>query len=80
MKKKPTLEERIKSEVAKQIPKVDVGMAVAIPSTTQEKMRAICELSSAINQLAKALNSTNVEVRIENCNFQNQEIGLNIGQ
>ena len=74
----PTMSELVASEVAKQIPKVDVGVAVAIPSTIESKMQAICNIAEALKQLAIALNSSNVHVNIEDCHFQNTGMGISI--
>lgn len=74
----PTIAEQVAAEVARQMPKAQIGLAVAMPNTTEKKMQAICELSSAINSLARALNSTNVEVQIENCEFANLNTGVHL--
>jgi len=66
-----SVEELVKAEVERQIPKVETGLAVAMPNTVDEKMAAICHLSNAVQELARALASTNVHVRIEDCHFQN---------
>lgn len=55
-------------EIKKSLPVVDKGIAVAIPSTSQEKMMAIAHLCQAIQSLAQALSSTNVDVRVQGCN------------
>lgn len=68
-KKTPTLHDKIKAEVAAQMPQIETGIAVAMPNTTELKMQAIRDLSRAVSDLAKALASTNVNVRIENCNI-----------
>ena len=40
-----------------------------LPNTISEKMTAIVELSKAINSIADALKSTNVNLDIKNCTF-----------
>lgn len=80
VEKRPTIAEQVKAEVAKQMPKVETGVVIATPNTTEEKLRAICDLSAAVSNLSKALASTNVSVRVEGCNFQNHNIGLKIGE
>lgn len=42
-------------------------IVVAIPSTTESKMRAIVALCQAVSDLARTLNSTNVDVAIKDC-------------
>lgn len=75
-KPRKSISDQVAEEVAKQIPKVETGMAVAMPNTVEEKMRAICDLASAVSSLAEAVASTNVNIRVENCSFQNHETGL----
>ena len=45
-------------------------VTVAIPNTTAQKMQAIVSTARAIEELAKAINGTNVSVEISNCNFE----------
>ena len=78
--KKLSIEEQVKQEVARQIPKVKTGMAIAIPNTVEQKMNAIRDLSRAVLNLSQALNSTHVNVRVENCHFQNHECGIRINE
>lgn len=49
-----------KSKLKPQEPKEAIN--IAIPNTSQKKMEAIVNLSVAISSLAKALESTNVQV------------------
>lgn len=70
--------EMVRSEVAEQVPKVETGIAVAVPSITEEKMQAIVELCHAVSSLAKSLESANVDVTISNCNLQNHQTGIRI--
>ena len=48
-----------------------------LPNTISEKMTAIVELSKAINSIAEALKSTNVNLDIKNCTFS-EGIDLNL--
>jgi hypothetical protein len=41
------------------------GINVAIPNTTEEKMRAICDVASAVRDVARALVSVSTTVHIE---------------
>lgn len=54
------------------------AITVAIPNTTVEKMKAITSLASAIESLARTLESTNVNVRIENNSIEGCTTGINI--
>ena len=76
---KKTLTDQIAEEVAKQMPKVDVGVAVAVPSTVKEKMEAVVHLSKAISDLARTLNTTNLRVDVRDCTFNNTNRGLFVG-
>ena len=44
-------------------------IAVCVPSTKKEKMEAIVALSHAVEELAKALNSTHLVANIQNCSI-----------
>ena len=57
--------------------KKDPPVNLILPSTTQDKMEAIVELSKAVNNLSKALISTNVEVTIAN-NVVTGDGGINV--
>lgn len=48
-----------------------IGVAVAIPNTIEEKMKAIVNLSEAIEAI-------NVEVKISDCMISGVETGINI--
>ena len=56
----------------------EIGIAVAIPNTSEEKMKAIVNLSEAIVALAKALSSINTEINISNCTINNSETGIKV--
>lgn len=58
-------------EVGKYLPHQTTGVNVAIPSTSVEKMRAICGLVEAVRVLAHELGTTNVEVHIRNNSIHN---------
>lgn len=66
----------IEKEVEARVPKVEKGLAVAMPNTTRQKMDAICELSRAVSELATALNSVHTRVEVSHCNFQNHTYGI----
>lgn len=53
---------------------------VAIPNTTEKKMEAISRLSEAMVELAKALNSTNVQCSIMNNSVTTvpNSVGINV--
>jgi len=53
-----------------------IGVNVAIPSTVEEKMKAIVNLSKAVEHLAAALVSTNVKVDIGNNVIDDCDIGI----
>jgi hypothetical protein len=74
--KTPDLKKLVKEEVEAQIPKIDTGMVVALPNTTAEKMKAISDLAASIKSLAKSIESTNVELNIRDCNFQNHNTAI----
>lgn len=44
-------------------------IAVCVPSTKKEKMEAIVALSHAVEELAKALNSTHLVANLNGCNI-----------
>jgi len=56
----------------------DTGITVAIPNTTEQKLEAILELSKAINSLAQALTSVNVQVDIKNCTINSCKTGIKV--
>ena len=51
---------------------------VALPNTTESKMQAISNLSIAVLELSKALNSVNVLVSVCNNVISGTETGINI--
>jgi len=51
---------------------------IAIPNTTREKMAAIVELSKAIEKVASALVSVQVDVTVSNNHISNADSGVNI--
>ncbi len=53
-------------------------VVVSIPSTKAEKMEAIVNLSRAVCELSKALNSTHVVVNLSNMEINNAETGVKI--
>ncbi len=81
MKKPIRMQDQIAAEIKKQIdslPKIDAGINVAMPNTTKEKMQAICSLASAVQSLARALNSIHTDVTISNNTISNAEIGIRV--
>ena len=54
-------------------------VVVAIPNTTQQKMEAILALARSNESLARALESVNVNVRLEHLNISNTHTGVRIG-
>lgn len=53
---------------------------VKLPETLKEKVAAIQNLSGAIYELAKALNSIHADVSISNCHIQSSGAGIKIGE
>lgn len=53
-------------------------IVVVTPSTIKEKMDAIVHLSSAIQELSKAINSTNVNIDISSVYQENCKTGIKI--
>jgi hypothetical protein len=72
------LEQEIREEVARQLPKAEVGAVVQVPSIMKEKMQAICDCAEAVRQLSNAIEKVNHPVRIESCHFQNCEMGMTV--
>ncbi len=56
----------------------DPPVNVAIPNTSKEKMQAIVALCNAIEDMARTLNSTNVEVKVSNNTISSAKVGINI--
>jgi len=53
------------------------GVIVTLPNTTPDKMRAIATLSEAVKSLAKALESTNVDITVQGCHIEGVQTGIN---
>lgn len=53
-------------------------VVVAVPNTTELKMRAILNVSDAILEVAKALNGVNVKVNISSCNFTDTKTAIKV--
>lgn len=51
---------------------------VAIPNTTELKMKAILAAAQAVENVSKALISVNTRVEVSNCDIRNSDIGINI--
>jgi len=51
---------------------------VALPNTTEEKMKAIVSLSKAVENISKALISVQVEIKISNNKIYGAETAINI--
>jgi len=51
---------------------------VALPNTTEEKMKAIASVARAIENISKALILTNVNVNISNCTITDSETGITV--
>lgn len=51
---------------------------VALPNTTEQKMAAIVAVANAINNLSKALISSNVNVTVANNTVNYCDVGLKI--
>lgn len=67
----------ISEEIKNRTPEV-VGIPVTLPNTVKEKMECIVKLSSAIEMVAKTLNSVNVEVNITNSSITNADTGIKV--
>ena len=68
----------IKEQIKEQMPKVDVGIAVAVPNTNEQKMDAICDLANAVSMLARALCSVNTKIEISDCHINNVNKAIDI--
>lgn len=44
-------------------------VVISLPDVTEARMKAICSLASALEQVSKALNDYHIKVEISNCNF-----------
>lgn len=59
-----------------EIENVESNPIVINCNTTEQKMKAIVNLSKAIYELSKQLGSVNTTVSIANCNISNAEVGI----
>lgn len=71
--KKKTEEKKVSETVSNPI-------IVSMPNTIPDKMMAVTNLSIAIVELSKAINSINVNVSISNCHIVGSDIGIRIDQ
>lgn len=51
---------------------------VALPNTVKEKMEAISNLSYAIVELSRAINSVNVNVSVSGCTISGAETAISV--
>jgi hypothetical protein len=70
----------MKKQIRSKIKPVPVGppINVALPNTTTLKMEAILVVARAIENLTKAITSTNVHVSVANNHIQGAEYGIHI--
>jgi len=54
-------------------------LIVAVPNTSDLKMRALLELAQATHRIARALESTNVDITVSGCTISAQGTGIDVG-
>jgi hypothetical protein len=51
---------------------------ISTANTTETKMKAILNLTEAIKDAARALNSVSTTVNVAHCNFHNTDFGVKV--
>jgi len=54
-------------------------LIVAVPNTSDLKMRALLELAQATQRIARALESTSVSITISGCTISSEKTGIEVG-